>query len=424
MTHVRYRILGLLFGVSFVNYLLRNNFSVALPAIREEFQFTHEQVGWLLLAFNVAYAVAQVPGGMFGDRFGPRRAFLVLGIAWGAITLLTGFVPALMGGSAIAVLLGLAVARALMGVTHAPMFPVGAGTISNWFPPGHWAFPNASLSAGLGLGQAATGPVVSTLIHLFGWRGSFVALAPLGALMAALWWWYARDTPAQHPRVNSAEREFAAGGRIERRTGAAPAGSWLKVLGQRNVLLLAASYFSMNFVFLMFSQWLFQYLVEERKFSLLEGGWMYAAPFVVGAVFAVLGGATCDALCRRIGPRWGCRLPAMVALILVAVLLLAGSRAPDPYVAVALLSLCFGFTQFTEGIYWSATTYASEPNTALGTGILNTGGNITGFLAPFVGILLDRVGWLPTFAVGSGFAILAAVLWLGVSLAPRPRPVQ
>ena len=75
-------------------------------------------------------------------------------------------------------------------------------------------------------------------------------------------------------------------------------------------------------------------------------------------------------------------------------LLLAGAySAGSAYVAVALLSLCFGFTQFTEGPFWEASTYVAGPHTASATGVLNTGGNIAGFLAPVVGIMLDRFGW-------------------------------
>ena len=51
------------------------------------------------------------------------------------------------------------------------------------------------------------------------------------------------------------------------------------MLVNRDVLLLAASYFCMNYVFYMFAQWLFTYLVEARGFSLLESGWLYVLPF-------------------------------------------------------------------------------------------------------------------------------------------------
>ena len=71
---VRYRVLALLFVVSFVNYLLRNSLSVAVPSIREEFGFTSAELGWILGAFNLTYTFLMIPGGVFGERLGARRA--------------------------------------------------------------------------------------------------------------------------------------------------------------------------------------------------------------------------------------------------------------------------------------------------------------------------------------------------------------
>jgi ACS family glucarate transporter-like MFS transporter len=188
------------------------------------------------------------------------------------------------------------------------------------------------------------------------------------------------------------------------------------VLVQRDVLLLAGSYFCMNYVFYMFAQWLFTYLVEARGFTLLESGFLYVLPFAVGAALAAAGGLTCDALCRRIGARWGCRLPAMTGLLFVAVFLLAGAYAANAYLAVVLLTLCFGFTQFTEGAFWSASTYAAGPHTSTATGMMNTGGNAPGLLAPVVGMMVDQLGWLPTLASGSVFAIAGAVMWVFIGV--------
>ena len=135
-------------------------------------------------------------------------------------------------------------------------------------------------------------------------------------------------------------------------------------------------------------------------------------------MLAGIGGLTCDALCKRVGATWGCRIPAMTGLVLVAILLLAGLYAANAYVAVALLSLCFGFTQFTEGAFWSASTYVAGPHTAAATGVLNTGGNAAGFLAPVVGMMVDHLGWLATLASGSVFALVGAGLWLLVRIEP------
>jgi MFS transporter, ACS family, glucarate transporter len=416
---VRYRILAVLFVLSFVNYLLRNNLSVALPSIREEFGFSSAELGWILGSFNFAYALLQIPGGLFGQWYGPRRALAVIAATWGVLTFLTGFAPALMAASAAGAMVSLTVTRFLLGVANAPMYPIVAATVANWFPPGHWAFPNSVSSVGLTLGQAALGPLVTLLIVAFGWRESFYLLAPLGLLCGAWWYWYARDTPAEHRAVSPEELAQIECGRIldaERRVSK---GAWSTVLLQRDVLLLSAAYFCMNYVFYMFAQWLFVYLVEARGFSLLQSGLLYALPFATGAALAAAGGLSCDLLCRRLGSKWGCRLPAMTGLVLVAVFLLAGAHAVNPYVAVLALSLCFGFTQFTEGAFWSATTYASGPYTSAATGVLNTGGNAAGFLAPLVGLMVDQLGWLATLASGSIFALIGAALWLFIRVEPR-----
>ena len=408
---VRYRILGLLFALSVVNYLLRNNISVAIPSIREELGFTSAEIGWILGSFNVTYTLLQLPGGLFGERYGPRRALMIIAITWGLLTFFTGFVPSLMAASATGTMVALFGVRLLMGAAQAPTYTTVAASIESWFPPGWWAFPNAVSSAGTAIGQALIGPVVTYLIVRYGWRESFYALAPLGLLIGLWWYWYARDRPAEHRAVAPAELAF-----INQARGAEVRTDWRAVIFQRDVLLLASAYFCMNYVFYMFAQWLFTYLVEERKFSLLEGGFLYVLPFAVGAVFSVGGGYVCDRLCRSWGARRGCRAVGAIGLVLVAIFLSAGAFAPDPYVAVGLLSLCFGFTLMTEGAHWSAVTYAAGPHTASATGVLNFGGNAPGLLAPLIGFMVDSAGWLPTIVSGSFFALLGAGLWMLVRL--------
>jgi MFS family permease len=202
---VRYRILGVLFVLSFVNYLLRNNLSIAIPSIQEEFSFSNAELGWILGSFNFSYALLQIPGGIFGQIYGPRRALTFMALSWGVLTFLTGFVPALMAASATGAMVSLLVIRVFLGATNAPLFPITAGAFANWFPAGRWAFPNAALSVGLVLGQAAIGPIVTALIVKYGWRESFYLFAPLGLLIGAWWYWYGRDRPAQHPAITDEE---------------------------------------------------------------------------------------------------------------------------------------------------------------------------------------------------------------------------
>jgi ACS family glucarate transporter-like MFS transporter len=418
---VRFRILGVLFVLSFVNYLLRNNLSVAVPSLRQEFGFSSVEIGWILGSFNISYGLLQIPGGIFGERLGPRRALGIIAVTWGLLTWLTGFAPSLMAASAMGALVALIVVRGLLGAANAPIFPTIAGSVESWFPPGSWAFPNAVSSTGLSLGQAAIGPVVTFLIVQYGWRESCYLLAPLGILSGLWWYGYARDKPAEHRAITPQEIARIDLGRATVEASASHATLW-KVLRQRDVLLLAVSYFCLNFVFYMFSQWLFTYLVEARGFSILESGFLYALPFVAGALLSLAGGLVCDNLCQRLGPRSGCRVTAISGLTLVAAFLLAGVYATDPYVAVALLALCFGFTLFTDTVYWAATTYAAGPHTASATGVLNMGGTSAGFLAPAIGWMIDHVGWVPTIASGSAFALVGAALWLFVRVHAQPLP--
>jgi len=418
---VRWVILALLFAASFVAYVLRTNMSIAGERMMADLGLSKIQLGLVLSAFAWGYAIFQFPGGIFGDRMGPRRALTIIAILWGILTLLTGLVPGRALTSTAVILAALIGLRFVMGAVQAPLFPVGCGgAIGNWFPVSGWAFPNGLTSTGLTLGAAATAPVVAWLMETLGWRQSFFLTAPLAFLMAGVWWWFARDNPADHPRVSRNELELINANRGSRGPTADDRAAWKRVLKNRDILLLAASYFCMNYVFYIFFNWFFIYLVDVRGFAILKGGTFAAAPWMVGAVAASVGGLWCDRLCKRIGPRWGCRIPGMVGLSLVAGLLFLGATARNPYLAVLFLSFSFGFTQLTEGAFWAAAIFVSGKHASAATGVMNTGGNVVGGIgALLVPITAEAFGWVPALATGSVFALTGVGLWLFVR-ADRP----
>lgn len=407
--HVRWNILAILVAMSFIAYVLRANMSIAGEGLMRDLGLTPIEFGMVLAAFTWGYALCQIPGGMFGEIVGPRRALTWIAAGWGVATLAIGFVPGTTDGGSTLALIWLIVLRFVMGVVQAPVYPVYALAVRNWFPANCWALPNALGNTGLTLGWAATAPLVAWLTLTIGWRESFVVVAPLGFLIALLWWWYARDFPSEHPRAGAAEIEFIGARGPEREVP----GAWKRVLGNRNVLLLALSYFSMNYVFYIFFNWFFIYLVAERGLANLEGGFLAMIPTLVGAIGATVGGFWCDAVSRDKGIRRGCSLPPLTCLPLVAVLLWAGAAADDIWLAVGLLALGFGGTQLTEGAYWSAVTAVAGRHTATASGIMNTGGNLVGgvgaLLVPF---LAEQFGWLIALSSGSLMAIIAAALWL------------
>ena len=407
--------------MSFVAYVLRTNMSIAGENIMADLGLSKIQLGMVFSAFAWGYAIFQFPGGVFGDRAGSRKALTFIAVLWGILTLATGLVPGTTFASTTFILTTLIGLRFLIGVSQAPLFPVlGGGTIGTWFPVSGWAFPNGLTNTGLTLGAAATGPLVAWLMETLGWRESFILTAPLAFLIAGVWWWYARDDPADHPRVGKQELDLINLNRPSPEQAVEDKTAWKRVLKNRDILLLTASYFCMNYVFYIFFNWFFIYLVDVRQFEILEGGFYAAAPWMVGAVGASVGGLWCDRLCKRIGPRWGYRIPGIVGLSLVAGLLFLGATAENPYLAVALLSLSFGCTQLTEGAYWAAAISVSGKHASAAAGVLNTGGNVVGGIgALLVPIMAEAFGWVPALATGSVFAVIGAVLWLFVR-ADRP----
>ncbi len=402
--------------MSFVAYVLRSNMSIAGENMMADLGLSKIQLGMVLSAFVWGYAIFQFPGGVFGGIMGSRRTLTLIAACWGILTLATGLVPGTAVASTTLILTMLIGLRFLIGVAQAPLFPVfGGGTIGTWFPVSGWAFPNGLTSTGLTLGAAATAPLVAWLMEELGWRESFIVTAPMAFLIAGVWWWYARDNPADHPRVGTYELDLINSDRPAPEQAGDPRKAWKRVLKNRDILLLAASYFCMNYVFYIFFNWFFIYLVDVRHFEILEGGFLAAAPWMVGAVAASVGGLWCDRLCKSIGPRWGYRIPGIVGLSLVAGLLFLGATAKNPYLAVALLSLSFGCTQLTEGSYWAASIAVAGRHASAAAGVLNTGGNIVGGIgALLVPITAEAFGWVPALATGSLFALLGVGLWLFV----------
>jgi ACS family glucarate transporter-like MFS transporter len=399
-----------------VAFLLRTNVSVAGEPMMRDLGLTQVELGVVLAAFAWSYAAFQFPGGVWGDRVGARLALTILTLLWGACNLLIGLVPGRELASPALILGMLVLLRGLMGAVQAPLFPVTGGALTcNWFPVTGWAFPSGLSNAGLTMGAAATGPIVAWLMLRFGWRESFVLTAPLAFVLAGVWWWYVRDTPAQHPDVTEAERALIDRDRPPKFTERAKPGLWLRLLHDPQVLLLTASYFCSNYVFYFFFNWLFIYLVENRGLAVLESGGYSSAPWIAGAVGAFGGGVLCDRVCLRLGKRRGHRAVAMTGLVLAGGLIVGAALAPGPLAAVLLLSLCLAFQQMTEPVFWSAAIAVSGRDASSACGVMNTGGNIVGGVgALLVPLTVRALGWPAALATGAAFAAVGALLWLWI----------
>jgi MFS family permease len=145
-------------------------------------------------AFLLIYSICMIPGGLFIDRFGPRRALMVVGFGSALFAALTGVVGWLFAeGSSL--WLALVIVRGTMGLVSAPLHPAGARAVGNWF-----SLRQRSLANGIVTGAAIAGVAVTyrgfgALSHSIGWQAGFVASAAVTAVLTALWAWHATDHP-------------------------------------------------------------------------------------------------------------------------------------------------------------------------------------------------------------------------------------
>ena len=414
-TNVRWRVLLALAFTSFVAYVLRGNISLAAPDLIEDLSITPVQLGYILAAFLFGYSIFQFPGGILGDKFGARKVLAIIAVLWTVTMVLTVVVPGADIAS-VAVTVGALVAvRFLAGAVQAPIFPVMNVAISRWFPVGGWGFPTGLTSTGLTLGFAAAAPVMAWLLAEYGWRIAFLAISPLGVVSAGLWWWYSRDNPADHPAVNAAEVELITAERLPIVLTPVNPPGWVRVLTNRNIILLTLSYTCSNFVFYEVFNWFHYYLIEVRQFDAQTAAFVTSSQWIAGAVGAALGGWLCDALCRSHGIRIGCRWPIIIGLLGCALLLAGGALQENPALAAAMLALCFFFQQITEGAFWSSSIAIGNQLAGAAGGVMNTGANAVGVLgAMMIPWFAEWFGW--TFAIGSGaiFAALGGILLLFV----------
>ena len=418
---IRWWIFAFMFLVGFVAYLQQKTLTIAATPMEPALSLSDLQTGWLRAAFIAGYAACQLPAGLVGEHFGARRTLVYAGLLSIAAMLAMPAAPTLLHGDALFV--AMLLAQLLLGVSQSVVWPVSAGVISRWFPSTQWPFVLGLQTMSLSIASMVTPPLTSHLMVSHGWQCAFV-IATLPAIpLAILWGWFGRNTPREHARVTAAEiaeLDAPAADRAGTHDGSSVLRRAARQLGNPQILLLAFSYFCMNYVFYLVGDWCFKYLAEERHMPLLDSGWLAMAPPAGAALGAGVGGIITTALCVRLGRRRGSRLLPLLSLPAAGVLLLLTVWSSTPYLAVLCLSVCFAAIELNEGVYWAATMAAGGEETMVATGILNTGGNLGGVVtAPIVGYLAGLHQWNTAFLIGVAFAGLSAAAWLFIDGEPR-----
>jgi MFS transporter, ACS family, glucarate transporter len=410
-TAVRWRMFGLLLMVITLTFIDRFNMNVAAKYIQVEFSLTNVEVGSLLSAFVLGYALFQAPGGWLGDRFGARRTLLAAILWWSAFTALTSWAPSGFLAKGLGVVTALWIVRFLIGMGEAPALPNTNKLIGKWMAPHERGRGNSLFIIAVGIGGAFTPPAIVWAMTQWGWRVCFVGCAFLGLVVAAIWQWYSAESPQHHPAVNEAERRLI---QADRPPPPEKRGMpWRRLFIGSSVPALLLSNFMLGYVTYIFYTWFFLYLVNVRHMPMLSGGYWSTAPFLAMLVAAPLGGHWSDRMVRRVGMPWGRRIPVLITASCSCLLLLVGSRIENPYAAILLLAVAAGCNGVCAVSSWALPNDLSEHHCGSVAGILNTTTNLGGSLSPLLTPwVAQRLGWVAALDLAAGFMFCVVLLWL------------
>ena len=381
------RVLVLLCFMALITYLDRICISVAGPRIQEELGIGPAEWGWVVGAFALAYGLFEVPSGWWGDRVGARGPLTRIVAWWSVFTALTGAVTSL--GPLVAV-------RFLFGAGEAGAFPIASASIARWFPAEARAkaFGWIWMTSQLG-GAAAPLLVVPIQLH-FGWRASFFVFGAVGIVWSVAWFTWYRDKPAERP-----------------------AADWIGLLGCRSVWLMMGIGFCYVFGQYFFIAWMHTFLVKGRGFQETEL-YFTAAPFLLGAVSNLGGGALGDRAVSRFGLKWGRRAMGVGGLSVSAICFAAAALVDDKASMLILLSASYAGTTLQQPSVWAACVDVGGRQAGAVSALMNTAAQVGSFvLSVTFGGLAARWGYDVALAPVVVSLAAGAVLWLFVDAGGR-----
>jgi MFS family permease len=391
-------LVALMIACSVMSYFDRTIMSIAGPQIMKEFDLSATEMGSVYSAFILTYALLMIPGGEFADRVGPRLTLLLTNVSAALFTGLTalGGRPGL--GSILGVIPALILVRLGLGVVTAPLYPACARMSSHWIPLAHQGRVQAMIIAGSSMGGAVSPMLFSWLIGVFQWRVSFVMAGVATAALGAVWFWAVRDYPAGvHPGVS-------------RSVAVRPRTAWRALFTNRNLMLLTLAYFSMGYFQYIFFYWIYYYFGQVRQLGASQSAVYTTIIFITMGIMMPVGGWISDRLTRSYGAGFGRRVVPMAGLTMGALLLYTGTIVSEIAVVVVSLSLATGFASWCEGPFWASTIEVAGTQVGAACGILNTGGNVGGFLAPVLTpYIASLAGWSWGLYAGSLMALVGVV---------------
>jgi len=368
-----------------INYLDRTVLGIAAPYLSKDLALTSVQMGAVFSAFSWSYALLQIPGGIFLDRFGTRLTYFIAIFFWSLFTALMAVVRSLNP---------LILTRVGVGVFEAPCFPANSRVLATWFPQRERARANAIYSFGQYVGLGFLSVPLFWITQQFGWRGLFLIVGALGMIFALVWWQVYRD-PSESRLANEAELDYINEGGGGEYAGAPLRFKWAHIralLRHRQIVGAAIGQFGGNSTQVFFVTWFPTYLVTARGMTFIKAGLMTSLPFIGASVGVLVGGLISDAILARTGSANLARKLPIVGGMLLASTIIAANYVPadQNWLVVLVMSIAF-FGQGMTNLGWTVVSdVAPKKLIGLAGGIFNFSANLAGIVTPLViGYALD-----------------------------------
>ena len=397
------RLIPLMAVCYFFAYLDRTNLAVAALTMNPQLGISPTAYGFGAGLLFIGYVLLDAPSNLIMHRVGARRWMARIMIVWGVVA---AACAAIQGEVSFFVL------RFLLGVAEAGFFPGMILYLTYWFPTARRATVTGLFMVAVPLSTAIGAPLGGLLLrldglwHLAGWRWLFLAEGVPSVVLGLLLLWLLPDRPSQARWLTTEEAASIESALAEERVEELPV---RRALFSPRVIGLGLVYFALAFGLYGLGFWMPTILKTSLSIKDdLTVTLLTAAPYALGAVAMVWWGRRCDRTGRSVSYTLWPMVAGGVALAASA------SLTGLPWLGYAGICTCAVGVMAAFPCFWTLPpAFLSGAAVAAGIGVVNSIGNLSGFLGPY------WVGWM-TALFGSGkwgLVTIGAVMVAGGVLA-------
>jgi len=406
-----------IFAGSLIAYLDRTNIAYAALTMNKDLGFSAQVYGMGAGVFFIGYILFEVPGALIAERWSPRKWICRIMITWGVASVLMAFINTERQFYLV---------RFLLGAAEASFYPVVyASIVPRWFTPDErpaaLAVMLSSLQISAIIGAPFAGWVIGLdLFGLKGWQILFITEAVPAILYGVMILFILDGRPADASWLTAEEKKrLTSLFEIESASKKAIRNYRLgEALRDREVLKLCLIYFLWVTGFWGFNYWMPTVLKHASGWSNVEIGWLIVIPMSLALAAMLFTGSSSS---HNNEKRWHGAVPMFIGAVGLGV----GTFLTNPVVNFLFICLTAVGVYSAFGVWWSyPTTFLSGTAAAGAVGLINSFGNMGGYLGPYLtGYVKHVTGSYHGAYLYLGCS-LAAAGFLMLTLRKKPVPVN